>query len=144
MKNFGFLMIVGLIITTSVQSEAISQKEAKDAADEVFSAVGKLYLSKVKVDDFDGNGIPDFEIVIIQDNENPPLWVLFITTKAAIRRVTKKTSWKSDKVFLVVNEKRGGGIYRATTADCRRKCSKSAANIDEYAECEMSIWEKGN
>jgi len=147
MKKTGFAIMVILILSIAVWAKDISQEQA---ATSLKSAMGNTWASDVSIEKYDENEILDFKITILNARTEYPDWVWMMKVSDEVSRITSKIKWLTDKVIVILPSERGGGIWMATTADCKKcgrigaRLAKEPALLEEYTNCCTSIWEEFN
>ena len=137
MKKIGMTLAIILFIATSAL--ALTQDQAVSVVREVLSDAG--YECLVSLKDHDKNGIPDFGIVYVSGNSSQTVAHLLGSIGGAVGVVTKDSSWKSDKILVVMGEDTG---WVATTAGMRRclRLQESKKSSEIVGACLMSEWTK--
>ena len=147
MKKMSFVIIAILILSITVLAENISQEQT---ATRLKNAMGNTWASDVSIEKYDENDILDFKITILNANTEFPDWVWMTKVSDVVSSITSKIKWRSDKVIVLLPEERGGGIWVATPADCKKcqrignKLAKEPALMEEYLNCTTSIWKEFN
>jgi hypothetical protein len=145
MKKTSLVIMAILILSIAVRAEDISQEQA---ATSLKSAMGNYWASDVSIEKYDENDILDIKITIINANAELPDWAWMMKVTGAVSRIMPKIKWRTDKVIVILPEERGGGIWMATTADCKKcgrigdRLAKEPALLEEYTNCVTSIWNK--